>query len=221
MPRPSVRPLLALVLSAIVSCPSSLAFDAHLSDTAVRDAYFIGQRRDESMARYLDHYTKQLPPPKTGPYIASIRFLTPFAQLVLESSRRTGYSAQQAEDEYRHTKGDTVVVSIEIVLTASYGPFTTEPTSSHSGSPLGYRVRPLNFWKDFRVLVLDKDRALEPTHFTGDWCCLAARDGSTLSGATLYLDFPSKDFPSDSVTIEVDPPEGDPVSVNFDLSSLR
>jgi hypothetical protein len=40
-------------------------------------------------------------------------------------------------------------------------------------------------------------------------------------GASLDLEFPAKAFTSDSATIQTLPPEGEPVSVVFDLSNLR
>ena len=42
-----------------------------------------------------------------------------------------------------------------------------------------------------------------------------------LTGALLNLEFPAESFSSDTVTIQVMPPEGDPVSVNFDPARLR
>jgi len=43
-----------------------------------------------------------------------------------------------------------------------------------------------------------------------------------MTGATLKFEFPADAFtPSDSTTIDIDPPEGDPVSVDFDLIRLR
>ncbi|PYU48170.1 MAG: hypothetical protein DMG48_21240 [Acidobacteria bacterium] len=40
-------------------------------------------------------------------------------------------------------------------------------------------------------------------------------------GAAIDLEFPVGAFVSDSVTVKVIPPEGDPVSVDFDLTHLR
>jgi hypothetical protein len=45
--------------------------------------------------------------------------------------------------------------------------------------------------------------------------------GCTLTGATLQFDYPAKAFTSDTATIQIFPPEGDPLSVDFDLSALR
>jgi hypothetical protein len=42
-----------------------------------------------------------------------------------------------------------------------------------------------------------------------------------LIGATLEFDFPADAFTSGTAAIQVTPPEGDPVSVDFDLTRLR
>src|ERR1700732_3100874 len=102
--RPSpARPVASLLAAALLLSPSSFAFDTPLSDQAVREAYFLGQRGDETMATFLNKYTKLLKAPKTGPDIASVTVLTPFALLVQQSSQHSsGYSAQQAAIDHRN-----------------------------------------------------------------------------------------------------------------------
>src|SRR4029077_20183905 len=96
------RSIASLLGAALLLAPSTFAFDSPLSDQAVREAYFLGQRHDETMANLLNKYTSFLPPPKSGPHIASVTFLTPFALLVQQSSQHTsGYSAQQAALDHR------------------------------------------------------------------------------------------------------------------------
>src|SRR5260370_31050618 len=91
-----VRPAASLLAAALLLSPSSFAFDTPLSEQAVREAYFLGQRRDESLARFLDKYTRVLPPPKTGPHISAVTFFTPFDLVPqLSSEHSTGYNAQQ------------------------------------------------------------------------------------------------------------------------------
>src|SRR5437762_7912883 len=85
----SARPVTSFLAVALLLSPSSFAFDTPLSDQAVREAYFLGQRRDETMATFLNKSTKFFPPPKTGPDIASVTFFTPFALLVQQSSQRS------------------------------------------------------------------------------------------------------------------------------------
>ncbi len=134
----SFRPCLSVLATALLLSPSSFAFDTPLSDQAVREAYFLGQRRDESLARFFDKYTRYLPPPKTGPHISSIAFFTPFAVLAQLSSHHTsGYSAQQAALDHRDQQ-ESVRIVVQILLTDSYPAYIPRPGSrppSSSNSP--------------------------------------------------------------------------------------
>jgi hypothetical protein len=221
MLRRSARPIASVLAAVLLLTPYSFAFDTPLSDQAVREAYFLGQRHDDTMATLLNKYTKFLPPPKTGPHIASITFLTPFAILVQQSSQHTsGYSAQQAALDHRE-QGEFVRIVVQIRLTDSYGPFIARPTGSRSGSPIGFVPRPYDFWKDFDVQVSSEDHQLRPFSSSGQPNLLCDEGGCTLIGATLQFDFSTEDFPSGSAAIDVIPPEGDLLSVDFDLDHLR
>jgi len=207
---------------SLLFIPPAFAIDTPLSDEAVREAYFLGQRQGQDFNDLLAKYTKLLPMPESGPDISSITFLTPFALVAQLSSQRTiNYSAQQAEQDHRKQE-EIVRVIIQIQLTQSYGALIPRPTGSRSGSPIGYALRPSDFWKDFQVEVLDKDQSLAPSTSSGtpNYAC-NPDGGCILVGATLQFDYPAKAFKSDSPTIQITPPEGDPVSVDFDLSRLR
>ena len=45
----SFRPGLAILAAALLTTSVALAFNAPLSDEAVREAYLLGQRRDDSL----------------------------------------------------------------------------------------------------------------------------------------------------------------------------
>jgi hypothetical protein len=217
----SFRACLALFTGALLLVPPSLAYDTPLSDQAVREAYFLGQRRDESMAAFLNKYTKFLPPPKSGPHIDSVTFLTPFALLVQYSSRQSNYSAQQAAIDHK-AQDEAVEITIDILLTPSYGAFVTKPTRSRSGSPMGIQPRSPEFWRTFKFRIFDGKEEITTDDVTGEPNYLNCGDAACdLTGATVHIRFPAVAFTSDSATIEVTPPEGDLVSVDFDLSSLR
>src|ERR1700730_16072539 len=222
MLRSSVHPIVSVLASVFLLSPSSFAFDTPLSDQAVREAYFLGQRHDETMATFLNKYTKFFPSPKTGPDIASVTFFTPFALLVQQSSQHTsGYSAQQAALDHRD-QGEFVRIVVQIQLTDSYGPYIVRPTGSRSGSPKGFVPRPYDFWKDFEVQVSNDDKKLRPFSSSGQPNSLCSEDGGcTLTGATLQFDFSAEDFASGSAIIDVVPPQGDPISIDFDLDHLR
>ncbi len=217
----SFRLCLSILTAALLPSPSFFAFDTPLSDQAVREAYFLGQRHDESMARLLSRYTMFLPPPSTGPHIYAVTLLTPFALLVQHSSRQSNYSAQQAAKDH-HADDEFVSISIEILLTQSYGPLIARPTSSRSGSPIGYQFRSSSFWRTFKLRVFDGEEEITTDHLTGEptYFC-ASKGGCRLTGAIIHLQLSATAFASDTATIDVTSPEGDSVSVNFDLNALR
>lgn len=216
------RPFLALFTAALLLSTTSFALDTPLSEEAIREAYFLGQRHDGALESFLDKYTKPLPPPKTGPHIASVTFFTPFALVAQLSSEHTvGYSAQQAQIDHRGQE-ESVRIIVQILLTDSYAAAIPRPTGSRSGSTVGFVPRPYDFWKDFQVQVFSKDETIKPFSSWGRPNYICSDDGGcTLTGATLYFDLLAKSFDSGSASIDVTPPEGDPVSLDFDLSSLR
>jgi hypothetical protein len=210
----------ALFLAGLLAFPSSSsAYDTPLSDTAVREAYFLGQRHDESLAKFLNKYTASLAPPRAGPYISSVTFLTPFAQLVQLSDRHAyGYSAQQAQLDHK-SAAESVKISLQIQLTESYGAFIP---SGDGSKATGIALRPPDFWADFQIAVFDGNKQRAPLTSTGHSNYLCSEyGGCTLTGATIELVFPASAFDSDSAAVQIDPPEGDQVVGNFNLVSLR
>lgn len=210
----------AVLATVLFIAPPPLAFETPLSSEAVREAYFLGQRHDGSYEKLLGEYIKQLPPPDAGPYISSIEFSTPFLQMVEYSSRQSNYSAQQAALDYHRFGKEIVRVVVEIRLTKSYGQFVA--TNSQSDATSAPVPRPHDFWKGVMVRVYKSGAPLSPSALRGHANSHCARGGGcTLIGATIELEFSATVFASDAATIEVDPPEGDRVSVTFDLSSIR
>jgi hypothetical protein len=222
MLRVSRSSIAAFALAFLLLSTSARAFNFPLSDEAIREAYFLGQRRDDSMAQFLAKYRKTLPVPESGPQISSVEFLTPFARLILLSSQRSNYSAQQATQEHR-SQEELVAITIQVQLTSAYSAFVAAPTSSRSNSPTGYSLRSSDFWKDIDVQVVTDDQVIEPTDFTGEpnYHCGGEGGGCELTGATLHLELPAKLFTSDSASVRIAPPEGPDVSVDFNLNALR
>ena len=209
------------VLTVVLAWPlPSSAFDTPLSDTAVREAYFLGQRRNGSLPKLLDKYILHLQPPKTGPYIESVSFFTPYILTALNSSQQLSiYSAQQAQLDHLKTP-EVVRVTVQIFLTESYSAYSAAVTGSDSHSPKGVFVRPSDFWRDFRLRTFQKDQLVIPTGANGHPYFRCDDAGCILSGATLTFEYPAA-FTESSVTIQIDPPEGDPVVVDFDLTAFR
>jgi len=215
------RVLASLLVALCVSLPA-LPITTPLSDESIREAYFLGQRHDGTYPSILGKYMKNLPPPKSGPYISSVTFLTPFIQLVQYSDGYIGnYSAQKALLNHRGQE-EFVLIFIEIQLTDSYGRLMPPQPNWRSRSPESLVPRPSDFWRDFQVQINNGDQPLTPYDFHGHATFGCARRGPCiLTGATLEFDFRADSFTSDSASIQVIPPEGDPVSVDFNLTHLR
>lgn len=212
-----------LIASLALPIPSPSAFESPLSDEAVREAYFLGQRHDGTYPRLLEKYTKLLPPPQTGPYISSIAFHTPFIQLVAHSDGYIGgYSAQQAQLDHRAQGKETVQIFVDVQLTESYGRLIPVSANQRSSSPSAFVLRPPDFWKDFQVLIYDGAEEITTTDSHGYARYSCGHYGPCiLTGATIEFNFPASAFASDTATIQVTPPAGHSVSVHFDLNSLR
>lgn len=178
-----------LLAVTLAFSPQAFALDTPLSDTAIREAYFMGQRHDETFAKFLDKYYKHLAPPKSGPYISSVAMLTPFAQAVLSSNQHIGsYSAQQAEIDHRNQR-EIVYCAVEIQLTGPYPPFIPDPPWISWGSQPNLVLRPWNFWQDFQVHFLDGPQELRPLISSGHPNYLCSDGGCILTGATLEYEF--------------------------------
>jgi hypothetical protein len=216
------RVFASFLVALCVTLPAS-PLDTPLSDEAVREAYFLGQRHDGSYPSLMGNYIKRPPAPKSGPHISSITLLTPFIQLVANSDRFIGnFSAQQAALDHRG-QAEFVRIIVEIKLTPTYGAFLAPEPSSRSNSQSIPIPRPQDFWRDFQVQISDGDQRLTPSDSHGRANHNCGRHGYPcyLAGATLELDLPADAFTSDSATIQVTPPEGDPVFVEFALAHLR
>jgi hypothetical protein len=195
-----------------------VAFQTPLSEEAVREAYFLGQRHDESVTSALEKYSQYFPIPDHGPQIASVTYLTPFAQAIQASSKHIGnYSAQQAQIAHRGLP-ESVQIEVAIRFTDSY-PALIPPTSR--GSQPRLVPRSYDFWRDFAVTVFDGDQPIEPGSQEGrpDYNC--NKSSCFLIGATVLLDFAADAFESQDVTVQVEPPEGEPFVTGLDLSRLR
>jgi hypothetical protein len=223
MRSPVCSGLSIFVSAALLFAQPIFAFQTPLSDESVREAYFLGQRHDNSFELLLDKYTHHLPAPRSGPYISSITFLTPFMMAARLSSSHTGnYSAQQAALDHRHVT-EIVQIIVEIQLTESYGPFIgTVPANSRSGTGAGVIPRQGDFWKDFQVHIHNGEQLalISASRGHGDYSC-SEYGGCSLIGATLEFDLSATAFSSDSASITVDHPEGEQVTTEFDLTSLR
>jgi hypothetical protein len=218
----SARPIAAVLMAAMLLTPASLAFDTPLSDQAVREAYFLGQRRDEKTALFLEKYRRHLAIPESGPWVSTVEILTPYAEAVeLSRQRSIGYSAQDAAQDYRKNAG-YIRVTITIEFTNTYGELIQEKTSQRSGTPNAFSVRPSTFWKDFSYRLFDGDDVVEPLEMHGSATFRTADDSTMMTGAQIVLVYDAEKISSSAdAAVVVDIPDHPQVVAPFDLARLR
>ena len=222
-PKKPGAPWPALSLAALLLAAQALfAYDVPLSSHSVREAYFLGQRNDQKTTDFLGLYKRRLPLPKSGPHVAEIELLTPYAQVVQVSRRHSvGYSAQQAEKDYQG-RGDILRVRVLLNLTPTYPVAMACQSAQNAADQQGIELRTEDFWQDFRFQLRQKDAAFEPLDLRGEPVYEHdARGSGGLAGAQVWLDYDTAGVASAMAEVEVLTPDGQRVSVKFDLEKLR
>ncbi len=218
---PSARSVASLLAAALLLASSAFAFSTPLSDEAVREAYFLGQRRDERTAEFLEKYRRHFPIPESGPWISTAELFTPYAEMVELSQRSFNYSAQTAAKDYREHK-DTVRVTVTVEFTSSYGSLIEQDVEQRSGSTKGFAFRSPEFWKDFTYRLFDGDAVVEPLDVQGRPTFRSGDNSGSMTGATVVLLYDVEKISSSVDTaIVVDTPDGQQAVATFDLASLR
>ena len=162
MPNVFLRSSIALFAAVLLIAAPCLSFQAPLSDESIREAYFLGQRNDQTMLAAFTAYIRGFDRPQSGPAVAEVELYTPFIQLVeLSRIRNAGYSAQQATQDYRRGT-DMLFVRVRIDFTPTYGTAQyLANTFQGSGRPAAAQRR-ADFAQDFRITLVQGDRSLEP-----------------------------------------------------------
>ena len=222
------RPTVSLVTALLLFSPLNWAYEVPLASRSVRDAYFLGQRNNEDTDAFIETYTRRFAVPPQGPYISEIRLLTPYAQVVDVSRHKTlGYSAQQAEAEYK-TRGDSLLVRVRIDFTPTYNDVMRVKPTKDDGSQPNIAQRPEDFWKDFRFLLTQNDEPVQYRNISGEpqfSLATALSDGTfiagVLVGAYVNVDYDARSVPSQKTQVEIFAPDGQHVVASFDLATLR
>jgi hypothetical protein len=184
---------------AIASIPAS-AYDEPLTSESIREAYFLGQRRDGATASLLAHYDHDYLLPKTGPYISRVQVLTPYAQIVLgaEDGEIRG-SAMEAERQYR-THPSLFLVRVRVYSTP------TVPSAPKWDQ----------FWEKLSILVT-QGKPLQPKEKS----YLGLPRGRGPAYTDVELSFDAAQILSAPMIVEVSSPDGQHIVANFDLDKLK
>ena len=218
------RLAISFCLLGLVFSNNPVAFEFPLSDNAIREAYFLGQRNDQKTSDFLKPYSHSFPLPDQGPYISEIHLFTPYAQIVSDCSRHSiGYSAQQAAADY-HGRGDTLLLQVRIELTPTYTYDDAVRTANDTAGELNRQLYPEDFWQAFQFKFSREKKSFEPRAVSADpieGTPSPSDRGPTLRGTIVSLEFEAEPVESGIVQIEVTGPTGQHVTTKFDLSKLR
>lgn len=211
----------AVLFLVAVFAISSAAYDHSLESSAIRDAYFLGADNSRS-AEFLSTYLKNLPVPKSGPYVSEMAVRTPFAQVVANSHDHSlGYSAVQAEQDY-HEGPNTVQVRVQILLTR---PLAVSNVAQPPAACQGVQRMnsALGCFRDFRFHFLqqnqNKDKSIQPQSSYAVPIYLG--HSGALSGGDVWFTFRASQIASSPLHVSVTRSDGEKFSADFDLTTLR
>lgn len=242
MPGTTWKTISAILAVVLLASPVVFSYELPLESHSIREAYFLGQRNDEKMSRFLETYAKRLAVPEHGPWVSEIKLFTPYAAVVDISRQNTiGYSAQQAEQDYKR-RGDLVRVYVRIEFTPTYGFAQAAESADKVGREYHVQLDAEEFWRNFQFRLLQteepavgdsRDAAGRPRRFVMDPVHSGAEPiydlryasslgpAAPLLGATVGLDFEAHEVLSELTEFQVLTPDGQRVSATFDLSKLR
>jgi len=196
-PKALSRGLLTLVF--LQSSSAALcAYDFPLSETSIRDAYFLGIRQGNQSGDFLNQYARSFPGLKVEQFVSFVRLETPFYQIVDYASRTLTYSAQDAEKDFRDKS-----LAFRMHLEICYMP---------NAPPDAVKLRILQNNKEIIPEATKRSAYFPPTD---------AYTSLPSIGEYLDLEFRADKFDSSTLTIVVDTPDGQHSETEFDMQKIR
>lgn len=207
--------ILAVILCAVVvgvAVPAIAAFSSPLSTTAIRDAYFIGNRRDSQTDDFLAQYVHQFSNPNTDSYIDAIEIETPFTQIVRHSEVARNYYAPDAVEEFE-AKPLKFMVEVEIAFNSDY------PTVTGDAPQLAQWIP--DFWNDYKVHLIQDHEIMPLSVRGGPVYAYGWKHMPLVTGGHIQVIYDSEKLTADPITIDVIAPDGQKTETSFNLASLR
>ena len=206
--KPTQRFGLSVLLIVAIALPG-FAYEYPLSSTSIRDAYILGNRKDEHTAQFFAQYTHHFPIAKTGPYVDEIGLDTPFSQVVERSGTAANYHTQEAEEEFLD-KPMIFRVHVQIFEAPVFSP----------NSVFAYVP---DYWKDFKIQFMqDKEIPSKSVHASLLYPPTDIGDGITLPiGVRVEFEYDAAQIDDAPATVKVTTPDGQEIESTFNLDRLR
>jgi hypothetical protein len=207
-----------LVLT-LIALPA-LAYQYPLSSIDIRDAFLIGNRNDDLTAALFAKYSRTLPVPETGPYVAQIELDTPYLQIARRAKGALNYDSLDAVQEFQD-KPMVFRVHVTFYFTSTYMPL---PVTHTEGIPMNTPAY-TDFWSDFKVRLV-QDKEVRPKSTGGAaifpmWGADGYGPPPSPIGGRIDVEYDPAKVDTADATVEVLTPDGQDIEVPFNLSQLQ
>ena len=187
-----------LVLSLVLAFTRpACAYDIPLSESAIRDAYFLGKRTGGLNAEFIASYSRQIPQLKQGNCTSTARVETPFLKVAIHSSDMPNYSAQAAVKDFF---GKTLAFDVHLDIC-----YTTHAPQN------AIRFKIIQNKKEMAPLSVQRSPYEERTEF----------GALPPNGEQIDLEFKAEALGSSDLTIVIDTPDGQHGEAVIALGALR
>jgi len=173
------------------------AYDVPLTESSIRDAYFLGTRQSGLTPDFLAKYALWITGLKQGTCTSQARLETPFLQVANYSGKIPNYSAQSAVQD-----------------------FLGKPMSFRIHLDVCYRVHaPVNAVK---VRIIQNKKEVAPVSFESTPYSEPTEFGFLPpNGEQIVIEFRPAKLDSSDLTILIDTTDGQHAESVFDLASIR
>ena len=198
------RMSIAVLAACLFTAPAFAGYEYPLQSPEIRNAFFLGQRADNTPSEFLSNYTHRITQQQTGTYsISEVDVLTPYAQIVRRGAKNIpGDSEVQTETDL-HAHPLSFIVQVTLVQDLVY--------TGDAGLVIPQGPQP-----DFSI-ELEQAQSMAPLRVTKT----SFGGGRCPCGMVIKAEFDPAKITSAPLHITVHTPDGRSVSADFDLSKLK
>jgi hypothetical protein len=196
--RKSLGCAFAMLLTVALVLPAP-AYDSYLSEQAIRDAYFLGSQKGGLTAKLLARYSHWVRELGQGSCTTEIRLETPFLQVADYTSKVPNYRSQDAVKAF-HDK----TMKFRIFLNVCYKQEAPPPNS-------------------VKITIIQNKRQIEPSSDIREFYAEPINELFDLpaNGERARLEFEAQKIDPSELIIQIDTPDGQHSTTDFDLQTVR
>jgi hypothetical protein len=192
--------------SSVVACSIALllafpvwGYDSPLSQSAIRDAYFLGSRLGGVSPDLLKRYAWSIGELHEGTCTSKAQIETPLLQIAEYSGSAPNYSSQAAVKDFYERR-----MVLRIFLDICYMRQAPQPNSVN-------------------IKFIQKKKEVFPSTDTREFYAEPINEYSDLpsNGERATIEFDPAKLDSSILTVQINTPNGQRVETEFDLSSIR